>query len=283
MELGIDVSDCQGRIDWSKVRMAGVKFAILRSTRGSGSPDKQLEANIRGCWDNGIFVEFYKYLYATTNLEAKKEALRVVEVLKQNGIEPSKEIMIWADVEYDRLLALGKECVGEIYDNFKEIIGNSGYGYGLYMGKYAYENQIDGSRIHDRLWLARYYKGNTKIKFGTIPDESKKPVVAAGSESKLAGWQFTSSGSVPGINKAVDLNIRYVDCRNDTAEPMYYDPPEFTLIECLNKIGVDSSFDNRRKIAMANGITDYCGSVDQNIKILDLLWKGKLNRNSTLT
>ncbi|MBP3457895.1 MAG: hypothetical protein J6K58_01670 [Lachnospiraceae bacterium] len=111
MRLGIDVSDCQGVIDWSKVRMAGVEFAILRSTRGSGKPDKQLSVNIQGCQNNGIPIEFYKYLYAMTNSEAKKEALKVVEVLKQRGMEPSQDMIIWADVEYNRLLALGKQAV----------------------------------------------------------------------------------------------------------------------------------------------------------------------------
>lgn len=111
MRLGIDVSDCQGVIDWSKVRMAGVEFAILRSTRGSGKPDKQLSVNIQGCRNNGIPIEFYTYLYAMTNSEAKKEALKVVEVLKQRGMEPSQDMIIWADVEYNRLLALGKQAV----------------------------------------------------------------------------------------------------------------------------------------------------------------------------
>lgn len=39
MRLGIDVSDNQGYIDWKKVKTAGVQYAILRSTRGSGNPD----------------------------------------------------------------------------------------------------------------------------------------------------------------------------------------------------------------------------------------------------
>lgn len=71
----------------------------------------------------------------------------------------SVSTVIWADIEYGKQLALGKKAVAEIIDNFKEIIINSGYGYGLYMGKYAYEKQIDGSLIHDDLWLTRYYAG----------------------------------------------------------------------------------------------------------------------------
>ena len=35
MKRGIDVSDNQGVINWSRVKAAGVEFAVLRSTRGS--------------------------------------------------------------------------------------------------------------------------------------------------------------------------------------------------------------------------------------------------------
>ena len=279
MRLGIDVSDNQGYIDWKKVKAAGVEYAILRSTRGSGEPDKQLASNIKGCQDNGIPMEFYKYSYAMSNSEAKKEALRVVEVLQGYGIMPSKDTVIWADIEYNKQLALGKKAVWEIYDNLKEIHINSGYGCGLYMGKYAYENQFDGSLIHDDLWLARYYAGDKVMQFGTIPSDTYKPAVAAGSNSVLNGWQFTSSGRVSGISGNVDMNIRYTACGSVTVEPQYYDTPEFTLIDCLNKIGVDSSYNNRKKIAVVNGITNYSGTAVQNRGMLALLNAGRLIKN----
>ncbi len=261
-------------VQWAKA--AGVEYAILRSTRGSGDPDKQLASNIKGCQDNGIPAEFYKYSYAMSNSEAKKEALRVVEVLQGYGIMPSKDTVIWADIEYNKQLALGKKAVWEIYDNFKEIIINYGYGCGLYMGKYAYENQFDGSLIHDDLWLARYYAGDKVMQFGTIPSDTYKPAVAAGSNSVLNGWQFTSSGRVSGISGNVDMNIRYTECGSVTVEPQYYDTPEFTLIDCLNKIGVDSSYNNRKRIAIINGIENYSGTAAQNIELLELVKVGRL-------
>lgn len=278
MKLGIDVSDNQGYIDWKKVKRAGVGYAILRSTRGSGNPDKQLASNIKGCQDNGIPIEFYKYSYAMSNSKAKKEALRVIEVLKGYGILPGKNTVIWLDIEYGKQLALGKKAVAEIIDNFKEIIINSGYGYGLYMGKYAYEKQINGALIHDDLWIARYYAGEKVMQFGTSPNDAYKPTVAAGSKSVLNGWQFTSHGRVAGISGNVDMNIRYTECGSITVDLQYYATPEFTLIDCLNKIGVDSSYNNRKKIAVVNGITNYSGMAAQNIELLELLKEGKLEK-----
>ena len=36
--------------------------------------------------------------------------------------------------------------------------------------------------------------------------------------------------------------------------------PEFTLIDSLNKININSSYANRKKIAIANGISNYSGT-----------------------
>ncbi|MFR5115444.1 N-acetylmuramoyl-L-alanine amidase family protein, partial [Turicibacter sanguinis] len=62
---------------------------------------------------------------------------------------------------------------------------------------------------------------------------------------------------------------------------LYFPTPSYTgtsLVGALNAIGVDSSFDNREKIAAANGITDYAGTADQNNKLLNLLMSGRLIR-----
>ena len=47
-------------------------------------------------------------------------------------------------------------------------------------------------------------------------------------------------------------------------------------IEKLKRINVDSSFSNRKKIAIANGIADYKGLNYQNLKLCNLLKKGEL-------
>jgi hypothetical protein len=49
-----------------------------------------------------------------------------------------------------------------------------------------------------------------------------------------------------------------------------------SIVEGLNQIGVDSSKANRAKIANLNGISNYTGSAEQNIILLNLLKNGKL-------
>lgn len=49
-----------------------------------------------------------------------------------------------------------------------------------------------------------------------------------------------------------------------------------SLVDALGSIGVNAYFTNRKKIAKANGITNYSGTASQNTKLLDLLKSGKL-------
>lgn len=273
MRYGIDVSDCQGIINWTKVKATGVEFVILRSTRGSGKPDNYLPSNIKGCKEQCIPFDFYKYSYAMDERQAKAEAERVIEVLKGCGIQPDSKTRIWLDMEYDKQLALGKIKCMAIMRAFRDTVISAGYGYGLYMGKYAYENQIDASEIDDDVWIARYPDTSSRA-LRAVPSDKYKP--DAKGASKLWGWQFSSKGTVPGISGAVDLDICYFDITEKEVEAEYYNTPEFNLIDSLNKIGVDSSYANRRRIAEANGIENYKGTAEQNLNMLELLNNGKL-------
>lgn len=272
--LGIDVSDNQGVIDWKKVKAAGVEFAFLRSTRGSGQPDKQVASNVKGCMEHKIPFGFYKYQYALTPEQSREEAEAVVALLKKLGVKPSKDVFVFADVEYKPLISLGMSRVTDIINAFKTIIDSSGYAFGLYAGMYDYYNLMESSRFNVPVWIARYYSGYNVMEFGAAPNEKYCPKPKGGSE--LCGWQYTSSGRVPGIQGNVDMNICYMDIRFPEIEPEYYETPEFTLIDSLNKIGVDSSFNHRAKIAQANSIHNYIGSLEQNLMMLQLLKEGKL-------
>lgn len=49
-----------------------------------------------------------------------------------------------------------------------------------------------------------------------------------------------------------------------------------SIVTALNSLGIGSSFANRKKIAKANGISNYAGTAAQNIQLLNLLKQGKL-------
>ena len=75
--------------------------------------------------------------------------------------------------------------------------------------------------------------------------------------------------------------LRYKETENVNTEVVskgeYYSASnKSTLVEGLNAIHVDSSYANRKKIAKANGISNYSGTAQQNTKLLELLKSGKL-------
>lgn len=51
-----------------------------------------------------------------------------------------------------------------------------------------------------------------------------------------------------------------------------------SIVDALKAIGVNSSMDNRAKIASANGIDNYTGSYQQNVELLEKLKSGKLKK-----
>ena len=210
---GIDVSENQGLINWQKVKNAGVQFAILRSVKRNSKIDSQLVNNINGCIANDIPFDFYKYAYALTESDSEREAKEVITALKTLGIVPSKNVVIWHDVEDNSQMLLSTSQLTKICKVFKSVVENAGYTYGLYMGKYDFDKgEINLSEIGDvPVWLARYYDGYNLKGFGEIPNEKYKPTVKNG---KLWGWQYTSSGRVSGISGNVDLNESYYEIKN---------------------------------------------------------------------
>ena len=60
---------------------------------------------------------------------------------------------------------------------------------------------------------------------------------------------------------------------------LYYPACEnsfISLVDALNSIGVDSSYSNRKSIAELNGISNYSGTAEQNIELVNKLKNGIL-------
>ena len=103
---GIDVSSYQGAIDWSKVKWAGVQFAILKIIRKDLNPDKTFEQNWKGCTEAGMPIQgVYNYSYATTTGKAKTDAQRVIEILA------GRKTFVWLDVEDRCQQGLGQTLI----------------------------------------------------------------------------------------------------------------------------------------------------------------------------
>jgi len=84
------------------------------------------------------------------------------------------------------------------------------------------------------------------------------------------------------INNNVDNSIIETESNNpDDGSISYLSNFEYgdgSIVDGLKSIGADSSFDYRTLIAYENGIHNYRGSYEQNIKLLNLLKVGKLKK-----
>lgn len=222
---GIDVSSYQGNIDWEKVKASGIQFAILRSTLKNGETDAKFEEFYKGCKDNEIDISVYKYSYALTEQQSIAEANTVLSLL--NG----RKCKIWLDLEDKSQIPLGKSGIAKIANTFIKTCEDKGYSVGIYCNLNWIRNYIDNSLKKYDLWVARYGQNNGQI------DDKYQPNV----NEKI--WQFSSKGSVNGIQGNVDLNILY-----NTSAISLPTTPTITKTQFIkNVVKVNTSLNIRNK------------------------------------
>lgn len=190
---GIDVSYAQGTIDWQAVKESGVKFAILRASRGSitnsskGSQDTTFEYNVTEATKAGIDVGVYHYLYAETVADAKKEAKFFIKTISPYKIT----YPVVLDVEEQSQANLGKSKITKIVKAFLDEVSNAGYYAMIYSNKTWLTTYLDMSQLSDYdVWLAQW---------NTVPTYS----------GEFGIWQYSCKGLVSGIEGYVDMNLSY--------------------------------------------------------------------------
>ncbi|MDD3368566.1 MAG: glycoside hydrolase family 25 protein [Lachnospiraceae bacterium] len=195
--FGIDVSKYQGDIDWEKVRDAGVQFAIIRcGYRGSQTgclvEDPFFAQNMRGAAEAGIPVGVYFFTQATNEVEAVEEASMVVTLCERYQLD----YPVYIDTEgaggNGRADALDAETRTTVCEAFCSTLRNAGFGAGVYASRNWLNNNLYADRLSSfETWLAEYRE---------IPEY----------EGYYTMWQYTSKGSIDGIEGNVDLDISYL-------------------------------------------------------------------------
>lgn len=224
MLRGIDVAKWNGTINWTRVKYAGVDFAILKVIDKTGNTEGAFERNYAGATAHGIAVGVYNYSYATTVQKAREDAQRVIGALRGRKLQ----CKIWLDVEDNCQKKLGKTLVN-IINAYKAAIEAAGYEFGVYTGLSFYNSYIKpyAAQISCQFWIARYPSTKT-MQITDNPAASKKPAIL----HPLWGWQWTSTGSVPGITGNADMNIMYAELDSETGQAVAgnpYQEPDYTL------------------------------------------------------
>lgn len=194
--LGIDVSYWQGDIDWQQVKQAGVEFVMLRlgwrgSEQGLIFPDDYVEKNYQGALEAGLQVGGYFFSQAITVEEACEEARFVLELV--DGWQLDMPIVFdWELLDGDaRTGDMTPRLLTECTKAFCGEIREAGYQSMVYFNpmladSYLYIEEL----VEYPFWLAMY------------DHPMDYPY-------QIDMWQYTASGSVPGIEGDVDLNLYF--------------------------------------------------------------------------
>lgn len=192
---GIDVSEYQKTINWGLVAKSGIKFAILRTVLRSGELDTTFEYNYTNATANNISVFGYIYSYSLSTSEAISHANNLINKLK------GKMIPIYLDLEWDNQRSLGVQGVTEIAKAFISTLKSRGYEVNIYSSLDWYNNAYNSNQLKAlgcKFWIAIYGKNTGDF------NEKWKP------NDEVYIWQYTSAGSVSGIQGNVDLNMMYI-------------------------------------------------------------------------
>ena len=189
---GIDVSRYQGDVDWAAVAGSGVQFAMLRLVcEGSdNTEDTKFEDYYAGAVQNGVKVGAYVYTEATDTAEAAAEADACLQYLDGRHLD----YPIAYDVEDSNQYTLSIDELGAIVQTFCFKIRDAGYTPMVYGYKNFFENYLTSPLVRQfDLWVAHWTEAST-------PDFAGHSM-----------WQYSNSGSVPGISGRCDLDYSYVD------------------------------------------------------------------------
>lgn len=197
---GIDISSYSGNIDWKKVKESGIDFAMIRvGGRGYGEKgemytDERALEYINGAKAEGIKVGAYFFSQAVSTEEAIEEADYVKSVLGDITLDYPVaydwEIIKDDDARTDSVSASqATECARAFCDRVKEL----GYTPILYSPSRELYFKYDLSRLADiDIWYCEYANVPTFY-------------------YEFSMWQYSATGTIDGIEGAVDLNICFTN------------------------------------------------------------------------
>lgn len=187
--LGIDASHHQGAIDWPRVADAGVTFAYLKASEGTGFVDPRFADHRRAATRAGIDVAGYHYFQLCTDGTA--QARHFVEV---TGLELTDAKVPAVPPALD--LELAGSCTeppprAELLAEVREFLDLVDAATGVPTLVYLYPE------LEERFGFAADLADHPQWvrRLGERPPRREWAV-----------WQYDDAGTVPGVGGGVDLN-----------------------------------------------------------------------------
>ncbi len=193
----IDISSWQGDLDFDKLKESnlvdGVIVRLGYGTTLNDNPvlDNKFKRNINELKRLDIPYGIYFYGYAQNEYASNLEANFVSNVLKEVDAKLSFPIFYDAELTEFSGVKYTKTLYRKVINNFVSKLNEYGY---KDVGLYGNLNMLtNGSLSFSKkypVWVAQYFN---KCEY----------------DKEYVGWQYTSNGSIPGINGRVDMNIFY--------------------------------------------------------------------------
>lgn len=196
--LGIDVSSHQGVIDWEQVAAAGIAFAIVRlGSRGYNSGTLNADAcaleNLKGAKQAGLRVGAYFFSQAVSVKEAREEAAFALNVLQGTELD----LPLVFDWEYvgpeARTANMDARTLTDMTKAFCRDVELLGYQSMIYFNSSQARDLLHLKELKEYPWWLAMYDITTEF------------------PCKVDLWQYTNTGSVPGIQGNVDVNLMFTD------------------------------------------------------------------------
>lgn len=217
-ELGIDVSGWNGRINWNRVKEAGISYAFIRiGGRGYGQAgntyeDSMFSTNLWGAKNAGVKVGVYFFSQATNAYEGLEEAS--LTLAKLGGVSLDLPVIMDWETEYDGQHRTQYTSGEDLYNAilaFCSTIAQNGYTPGVYLDG-GNINRL-GSLFWDVISRYKFWYAYPYSVYNPYSSKYEKNMYETGDtvpprDYWYEYWQYSWWGRVPGIDGDVDLDLR---------------------------------------------------------------------------
>ena len=183
----IDLSHHNSVSDFLAVKNAGIYGVILRAGYGreASQKDRKFDEFYTAAKSVGLHIGAYWYSYADSVADAAQEANACLSCIQGKHFD----FPVYYDLEESSTAALGKDACTQIAQTFCTALEQAGYWAGVYANTNWFTNYLNFDPLAAKytIWLADYRQAyNTTLKRDM--------------------HQYTSTGSVAGVNGNVDCN-----------------------------------------------------------------------------
>lgn len=181
---GIDVSKWQGTVNWTSVQQAGIAFAFARATYGTSEVDSYFADNWQGMKNAGIIRGAYHFfLVADDPTQQADFFIRTVGSLDPNDLPPV--------VDVESASGTSSNLAADVQTWLNVVEQGLGRRPIIYTAPSYWNENITGGFGSYALWEAEYGVSTPKPVNGW---------------TNWTFWQYSSTGTVGGVNGAVDLD-----------------------------------------------------------------------------